>query len=131
MLGPRPRPTPGPRPQNPLRNQKEIRAPTPLVRKATQNAATKRPPVKRLCPNKECSVPKIIDGVCHNCGSIVDDSNIVAEISFSEDSRGAAVVQGSYVGEEQGGTRNMGPSFKRAAASGQDRENTIREGESL
>ena len=70
-----------------------------------------------------------MEGICHNCGTVVDDSNIVSEISFGEDSRGAAVVQGSYVGEGQGSARSMGPAFRRAAGAGEDRESTLREGE--
>jgi transcription factor IIIB subunit 2 len=113
------------RPPNPLRNQREIRAPTPLARQAVSNAAK---PAKPACPNKECSSPKVEDGVCHNCGTIVDDSNIVAEVQFGENSQGAAVVQGSFVSADQGVAKSMGPGFRRGGGN-EDRETTIREGD--
>jgi transcription factor IIIB subunit 2 len=115
---------PPPRPPNPLRNQREIRAPTPIARKAISNLPK---PAKRACPNKECATPKVEDGVCHNCGTIVDDSNIVAEVQFGETSQGAAVVQGSYVGADQGVAKSLGSAFRRASGN-EDRESTIREG---
>jgi transcription factor IIIB subunit 2 len=115
---------PPPRPPNPLRNQREIRAPTPIARKVISNVPK---PAKRACPNKECATPKVEDGVCHNCGTIVDDSNIVAEVQFGETSQGAAVVQGSFVGAEQGVAKSLGPAFRRAGGN-EDRESTIREG---
>lgn len=117
-------------PPNPIRNQREIRAPTPLLRQAAvNNAASQSQPARRACPNKECDAPNVVDGTCRNCGTIIEDSNIVSEISFGEDARGAAVVQGSYVAEGQGSARSMGPAFKRASGAGEERESTIREGE--
>ena len=111
---------------NPLRqNRREINAPT-AIRKPTPA----RP--KRACPNKNCATPDIIDGICHSCGTIVDDSNIVSEVQFGENSSGAAVVQGSYVAADQGGARSMGgPGFGRMGGGGGEggRENTVREGE--
>jgi transcription factor IIIB subunit 2 len=113
---------------NPIRNQREIRAPTPLFRNAANNTSR---PAKRLCPNKECYAPNINEeGTCTNCGTIVNDSNIVSEISFGENSQGAAVVQGSYVGEGQGAARSQGPGFRGAGAAGvgESRLATQREG---
>jgi transcription factor IIIB 90 kDa subunit len=121
---PRPLPT---KPVNPLRNRREIVAPTALVRKATAGAAAARP-AKRACPNKQCSNPQVEDGICHNCGTIVDDSNIVAEIQFGENSSGAAVVQGSFLGADQGTAKSLGPAFRRAGGE-EGREATVREGE--
>lgn len=66
--------------------------------------------------------------MCHNCGTIVDDSNIVAEVQFGENATGAAVVVGSFIGEDQGAARSMGPAFRRAGGGSEDRESTIREG---
>ena len=116
------------RSSNPIRNQREIRAPTPLLRKTNTNAA--RPPM-RACPNKECYSPNINEeGTCTNCGTIVNDTNIVSEVSFGEDSRGAAVLQGSYVAEGQGAARSIGPGFRAGgvAAVGESRLATQREG---
>jgi transcription factor IIIB subunit 2 len=120
---PRPaRPQP-PRRPNPLSTIKPIRHATPIVRQAIQGAAKAR----RLCPNKTCTTPKIEDGVCVSCGTIIDESSIVAEVQFGENSSGAAVVQGSFVSADQGAAKSMGPAFNRAGGS-EDREKTLREG---
>lgn len=112
------------RPVNPLRqNRREISAPTNLNRKPAPV-----PRAKRACPNKLCSTPDVVDGVCHSCGAVVDDSNIVAEVQFAENSSGAAVVQGSYVGADQGGVRTMGPGLRRMGGD-EGREGTVRLGE--
>jgi transcription factor IIIB subunit 2 len=111
-----------PRPPNPFRNQREIRAPTPIRRPPPA------PPAKRACPNKECTDPKIEDGICENCGTIVDDSNIVSEVQFGETSQGAAVVQGSYVGADQSGARGQGAGLRGAGGSNIDRERIVHEG---
>ncbi|KAI9644991.1 transcription factor TFIIIB subunit brf1 [Ciborinia camelliae] len=124
-MPPRPK-VPPPRPNNPLRNMKPIKAPTALSRKATIGAARARP--RPACPNPQCNKPQIEDGVCHNCGTVVDDSNIVAEIQFGESSSGAAVVQGSHVGADQGGASTLGPAFRRAGGGESNKENTLREG---
>jgi len=58
----------------------------------------------------------------------VDDSNIVSEVQFGESSSGAAVVQGSFLGADQGTARSMGSAFIRAGG-GESREATTREGQ--
>jgi transcription factor IIIB subunit 2 len=123
---------PPPRKPNPLRNRRPIIAPTPLIYQqaaAAAAAAAKAParPARRACPNKTCSAPDVVDGICHNCGTIVDDSNIVSEVTFGESSNGAAVVQGSFVSADQGTAKSLGPAFRRAGGM-EDRESTIREG---
>jgi hypothetical protein len=112
-----------PRRANPLTNLKPIHGPTAIAARALQGAAKAR----GLCPNKQCHRPKIEDGVCTSCGTIVDDANIVAEIQFGENSSGAAVVQGSFVSADQGAAKSLGPAFRRAGGS-EDREKTLREG---
>ncbi|KAG0649999.1 Transcription factor IIIB 60 kDa subunit [Hyphodiscus hymeniophilus] len=112
---------------NPIRNQREIRGPASL-RKPTGNTSR---PAKRACPNVECNAPNINEeGTCTNCGTIVNDSNIVSEVSFGETSNGQAVLQGSYVGENQGAARSMGPGFRAGgiATVGESRLATQREG---
>ncbi|TGO39814.1 hypothetical protein BHYA_0047g00180 [Botrytis hyacinthi] len=111
---------------NPLRNMKPIKAPTALSRKAAMGAA--RGKARPACPNPQCTKPQIEEGVCHNCGTVVDDSNIVSEIQFGESSSGAAIVQGSHVGADQGGAQTMGPAFRRAGGGESNKENTLREG---
>jgi transcription factor IIIB subunit 2 len=114
-----------PRRPNPLSNIQPIRNPTPIpiARQAVQDASKSR----RLCPNKLCTSPKVEDGICQNCGTIIDESNIVAEVQFGENSSGAAVVQGSFVGADQSVARSLGPAFRKVRGI-EDREKTIREG---
>lgn len=123
-----------PRKPNPLRNRPPIKAPLPPIFQQKQAAAAaaaaaKAPPrpARRACPNKTCSAPDVVEGICHNCGTVVDDSNIVSEVQFGESSNGAAVVQGSFVSADQGTAKSLGPAFRRAGGM-EDRESTIREG---
>jgi transcription factor IIIB subunit 2 len=115
-MAPRGKSTPAPPPSNPFRDQRPIRAPVPVRR------SVPAPRPKRACPNKECNDPKIEDGICESCGTIVDDSNIVSEVQFGETSGGAAVVQGSYVGAESSGAR--GPAGLKSGG-GSDRDPTF------
>lgn len=120
---------PRPRGPNPIRDRKPITAPTvSLQRQAVTNAVKS---VSRssqaACKNPDCSTPDVIEGICHSCGLVMDDSNIVSEITFGESSNGAAVVQGSFVGADQGSARSMGSAFRRVGGS-EDRENTVNEG---
>ncbi|RFU33696.1 hypothetical protein B7463_g2610, partial [Scytalidium lignicola] len=116
-----------PRRPNPISRMKPVREPT----KSAAMAPPRGPLAQRACPNKECTAPKIEDGICHNCGTILDDSNIVSEVQFGENSTGAAVVVGSFIGEDQGAARSMGPAFRRAGGGTEDRESTIREGKRI
>lgn len=69
------------------------------------------------CPNPGCPAPHIVDDdgskVCTGCGTVISESNIVSEVTFGESSSGAAVVQGTFVGEGQTHTRSFGPGFQR------------------
>ncbi|KAH0608256.1 uncharacterized protein H6S33_002308 [Morchella sextelata] len=61
---------------------------------------------KNTCPGCASSNPADFDDsngtlVCTNCGTVLQDSQIVSEITFGETSSGAAMVQGSYVAEGQ------------------------------
>lgn len=38
---------------------------------------------------------------CRNCGYVLEESQIVSDVTFAENSAGGAVVQGSYVSNEQ------------------------------
>lgn len=106
---------------------KPIKAPTAFSRNAAMGAARAKP--RPACPNPQCNKPQIEDGVCHNCGTVVDDSNIVAEIQFGESSSGAAVVQGAHVGADQGGAQISGPAFRRAGGGESNKEGTLRDGQ--
>lgn len=69
------------------------------------------------CPNPGCPAPHIVeeDGqkLCTGCGTVIAETNIVSEVTFGESSSGAAVVQGTFVGEGQSHTRSFGPGFQR------------------
>ena len=85
---------------------------------------------RQQCPNKNCKNPNVIDGTCRTCGRVADDSNIVAEVSFGENAQGGAIVQGSFLGHDQGGIRPMaGIGHRRVAGNGsaEARERTLRE----
>jgi transcription factor IIIB 90 kDa subunit len=107
---------------NPLRNRPSINAPTAFPKRATTPRAT-----KRTCPNPSCPRSDIQDGTCHGCGWVVEEFNIVAEVQFGETSNGAAVVQGSFVGADQGTARTQGPGFARMGGQ-EGRDVTISEG---
>ena len=103
------------------------------LRNGASNAGTSgtgagRAQVRRACPNPECNTPDIqeIDGerACISCGTIINDSNIVAEVTFGESSAGAAVVQGGFVGEGQRHARSVAPGFRRPGGHGESREIT-------
>ncbi|OCH87175.1 BRF1-domain-containing protein [Obba rivulosa] len=63
------------------------------------------------------------NGFCVQCGTVVEENTIVSEVMFGETSSGAAMVQGSFVG--QGATRaRMGGPFGNRGNS-ESREQTI------
>ena len=87
---------------------------------------------RQRCPNPQCPNPyaPISEGFCTGCGREIDASNIVAEVTFGETSNGAAVVQGSYVGADQGTSRMAGGLSRRiGGVLGDDKERKVREGE--
>ncbi|TVY31408.1 Transcription factor IIIB 60 kDa subunit [Lachnellula subtilissima] len=125
---------------NPLRGRREpIRAPTIFTQRAEKaaaailNAKNSQSAKPNSCGDQTCTNSVIVDGVCIGCGKVVEDNNIVAEVQFGESGNGAAVVQGSYIGADQGGARSSGPGFPRAGGgSGEEgRESTVREGKRI
>ncbi|KZP04456.1 cyclin-like protein, partial [Athelia psychrophila] len=62
-------------------------------------------------------------GFCVKCGTVVEESAIVSEVTFGETSGGAAMVQGSYVGQGSTHARMSGPFGNRG--SNESREQTI------
>ncbi|TVY48195.1 Transcription factor IIIB 70 kDa subunit [Lachnellula occidentalis] len=125
---------------NPLRGRNHaIRAPTIFTQQAEKaaaavlNAKKSQTAKKNSCGDPTCTNSVIVDGTCIGCGKVVEDNNIVAEVQFGESGNGAAVVQGSYIGADQGGARSSGPGFPRAGGgSGEEgREATVREGKRI
>ena len=94
-------------------------------------AASSRP----QCKNPHCNKSDVRDGHCQNCGFVVYESNIVAEVTFGETASGAAVVHGSYLAADQGSIRPTagGLAFRRVAGAGasEARERSLREARQL
>ncbi|EGO23148.1 hypothetical protein SERLADRAFT_371381 [Serpula lacrymans var. lacrymans S7.9] len=63
------------------------------------------------------------NGFCVKCGTVVEENTIVSEVTFGETSAGAAMVQGSYVGQGSTHARMNGPFGNRG--SSESREQTI------
>lgn len=88
------------------------RAPASRIR---QRPKKKRPPKALQCPNPDCQSDKIEESegasVCTECGTSFNESNIVSEVQFGETAAGAAVVQGSFVGEGRGHAAGDGSRF--------------------
>lgn len=62
---------------------------------------------------------------CNGCGLVLEESQIVSDVTFGENSAGGAVVQGSYVSNEQRGARTQGPGGYRSGGVGASREQTV------
>ncbi|KAK4228607.1 transcription factor iiib-like protein, partial [Podospora fimiseda] len=94
---------------------------------------TPTPTNKKGCP--KCHSTDISDGACQGCGFVLDDSNIVAEVQFSEGANGAAVAQGTRIAADQGGIRlqGRGQAFQRLPGAGtkEARERIMREAKTL
>lgn len=67
--------------------------------------------------------------MCSGCGTVISESNIVSEVTFGESASGAAVVQGTFVGEGQTHVRSFGPGFQRGGGM-ESREMTEQNGTS-
>ena len=65
--------------------------------------------------------------VCISCGTQYSESNIVSDITFQEDSRGAATVQGGFIGENARHARTLGNVALRRIGGGE--RNTSQETE--
>ncbi|EMC92590.1 hypothetical protein BAUCODRAFT_77565 [Baudoinia panamericana UAMH 10762] len=78
---------------------------------------------------KCCDDPDIKDEdgmkICLSCGTQLADVNIVADVTFEEDARGAATVQGGFIGENARHARTFGPkAFRRIGGVGGERNST-------
>ncbi|KAK5118126.1 hypothetical protein LTR62_004173 [Meristemomyces frigidus] len=82
--------------------------------------APNRPkPKAKAAPPKTncCDEPSIVSEgdskVCVNCGTQISENNIVADVTFEEDARGAATVQGGFIGENARHARTIGSAAYR------------------
>ncbi|KAA8646390.1 hypothetical protein EYZ11_005234 [Aspergillus tanneri] len=107
-----------------------IKRPQPIAR--PQPARPTTHPKTTTCPNPGCPAPHIVedDGqkVCSGCGTVISEANIVSEVTFGETSSGAAVVQGTFVGEDQSHVRSFGPGFQGGSGGMESREITEQNG---
>ena len=63
--------------------------------------------------------------VCSQCGVVLEESQIVSDITFGENSAGGAVVQGSMIAADQSRARVSGPGGFRGGYVSESREVTI------
>ncbi|MGP6552573.1 TFIIB-type zinc ribbon-containing protein, partial [Klebsiella pneumoniae] len=63
--------------------------------------------------------------VCSQCGVVLEESQIVSDITFGENSAGGAVVQGSMISADQARARVSGPGGFRGGYVSESRELTI------
>lgn len=137
MSAPRSGARPVPPPRRPVGRLASLKPPSSTPIKRPQSIArpqAPRPtthPKTSNCPNPGCPAPQIVeDGgtkVCSGCGTVISESNIVSEVTFGESSSGAAMVQGSFVGEDQTHVRSYGPGFQRGGGM-ESREMTEQNG---
>ncbi|KAK3294425.1 Brf1-like TBP-binding domain-containing protein [Chaetomium fimeti] len=110
--------------------EKSVASSSPINSPAAATA-----PARSVCKNPQCDKSDVRDGACQNCGRVVWESNIVAEVTFGESANGAAVVHGSYLAADQGGIRPTagGLAFRRVAGAGasEARERSLREAKQL
>ncbi|KAJ5692844.1 Transcription factor IIIB 70 kDa subunit [Penicillium macrosclerotiorum] len=124
-------------PRAPVSRLASLKPPNPIPIKRPQPIGRPQParptthPKTQSCPNPGCPAPHIVedDGqkVCSGCGTVISESNIVSEVTFGESSSGAAVVQGTFVGEGQTHVRSYGPGFQRGGGM-ESREMTEQNG---
>lgn len=64
------------------------------------------------CGSSDIEVdPSRGDAVCTNCGSVLEDNIIVAEVQFEENARGASSTVGQFVSaDSKGGASGFGAS---------------------
>jgi transcription factor IIIB subunit 2 len=109
---------------NPLKDRPPIKAPPPIHRNRTPAPKSRQ----KVCLNKQCNSTSIEEGACTECGYMLNEVNIVSEVSFGETSSGAAMVQGTYLSADQGGAVSMGIGGR--GDGGGSRQKTLLDGES-
>ncbi len=111
------------RPRAPPRDRQQALKDSTKPQKPSSTAASSAPSAgsnkrKRQC----CANPDPVeeDGqlVCGNCAKLLEESNVVSEVTFGETSAGAAVVQGAYVGEGQRHAKTMGTGLRGLGGDG-------------
>lgn len=92
-----------------------VRSPTP-----TQPTPTPQPRKHTCCDSPNIQPDEDGTGlVCTNCFTQVAETNIVAELTFEENAKGGATVQGDYIGENarHASTMGHGPAVQRVGGT--------------
>ena len=92
----------------------------PQPRPPPQAKSAQRKNVPITCTNSQCTNPNVVEEdlvlVCVSCGSVVQESRIVSEVTFGENPTGGATLQGSHVAADQSYAR--APPGQRLKMSG-------------
>lgn len=87
------------------------------------------------CPNPDCNERDVgeEDGqlVCRGCGTVVNDSNMVSEVTFGASTNGTHVLHGTHVAADQTFARSGGAGRGRVSGQMDSREITEATGESI
>ena len=122
----RPRPS-GPRKQGPRQHLPSIArstmSPAPEMARLVRNspAPVEKGGHARVCLNKDCPGSDIVEDdmggglVCRACGTVLNESNIVAENQWIENPGGAAGMAGQFVGGNQAAPRTVTGMRNRSA----------------
>ena len=107
-------------------------APTSASKPRVRLGSLKKSPLSRNKPAQRpatakhncCANPKVEDDgdghlVCQHCYVQISESNIVADVTFQEDARGAASVQGGFVSENARHARTLGPGVSKRVGGGE------------
>ncbi|KAL6718778.1 transcription factor TFIIIB subunit brf1 [Lecanora helva] len=89
------------RPQRPVSRLDSIKNPQP--RQAPQRS---KPPPAETCPNPDCaqkntSVKEDGKYICSSCGTVIQEMDMIADLSFTLASGGQHYIQGSHVGANE------------------------------
>ncbi|EON64596.1 hypothetical protein W97_03829 [Coniosporium apollinis CBS 100218] len=105
------------RPRAPIRDRQPAQKEPTKSQKPSSTATSSAPAANSSKRRKQCCAnpdPVEEDGqlVCGNCAKLLEESNVVSEVTFGETSGGAAVVQGAHVGEGQRYAKTMGTGLR-------------------
>ena len=79
--------------------------PLPSLSKNKKGKQSGPPPTARQCPNPSCHDKDVGEEegqiICRGCGTVISESNIVAEVQFAETSSGGHLMLGQHVGSDQ------------------------------
>lgn len=105
--------------------------PLPLSKK---QARAQRMAANNECPNPDCHDKDVgeEDGqlVCRGCGTVVNDSNMVSEVTFGASLNGAHVLHGTHVAADQTFARSGGAGRGRVSGQMDSRDVTEAAGKS-